>query len=67
MTRDQAEKRNAFADALEEVARLADAVPAGGWDVPPAYMAAECRRWAERYRVRIDAERQPAASRPDAP
>lgn len=67
MTREQAEKRNAFADALEAAARLADTVPAGDWDVPPRHIAAECRRWAGWYRVRVAADRQPTASRPDAP
>lgn len=46
--------RQNFADVLEAVAKLSETVPSFGWDVPPRHIAAECKRWAECYRVERD-------------
>lgn len=54
-TLEQAERRIRFAEALEEVAKLADSVPDGAcWDTPPRYIAGECRNWARQYSVKVE-------------
>lgn len=45
------EKRNAFAVALEEAARLAATVPYSNSDIPPKYIRAELIRFARNYRI----------------
>jgi hypothetical protein len=54
MTDEHRKERHDFAYALEVVATLAENVPSFGWDVPPRHIAAECRHWAECYRVERD-------------
>ena len=57
MTKEEIIKsRNAFADALNAVAKLADEVPSFGWDVPSPYIANKCRDWASGYRRFVSKE-----------
>lgn len=53
MTKEQMEQRKEFAEALRQVAKMAESVPSAGWDIPNTYIKDECLRWAAAYAPNI--------------
>ena len=49
MTPEQAKKREEFVDALMKVVELSKTVPHCDIDIPPSFIASQCRYWAKNY------------------
>ena len=43
-------KRREFAEKCEELAKLGESVPSGGWDVPMKYIVRCLKDWSRQYR-----------------
>ena len=50
MTQEELKKRNEFADKCEELSKLGETVPSGGWDTPMKYIVHSLQEWAKQYR-----------------